>query len=362
MVRQKPDFTAVDGVSVATVGFSPFYGTSAAAPHAAAVAALVLEARADIATLSGSERTLALYEAFRATAIDIETPGYDLLTGHGILMADAALARCASLSDGAACSDGNECTSDDRCLDGACVAGEAVTCVALDACHSAGECLPATGECTSPALPVGTPCDDADACTTDDTCVSGRCSGQTVDCVAPDACSLARCDALSGDCVVETDPAADPAACSGGEGGAAGAAGASAGGAGGAGGAAASTDSDAGANGGGRPTPTDPGTTNAGDGGTPRDAGRGVVMKPDAGDRETIGEGPSASDPVDSAPSADPADAGALSTDESSAGCGCRVQDAEASRPIWLAGAGVLLFWRRRRPGRSGPNRPSGWL
>ena len=40
VVRQKPDITAADGVSCAAPGFNPFYGTSAAAPHAAAIAAL----------------------------------------------------------------------------------------------------------------------------------------------------------------------------------------------------------------------------------------------------------------------------------------------------------------------------------
>ncbi|HET7293421.1 MAG TPA: S8 family serine peptidase, partial [Vicinamibacteria bacterium] len=44
VVRQKPDLAAADGVSTATPGFNPFYGTSAAAPHAAAIAALVRQA------------------------------------------------------------------------------------------------------------------------------------------------------------------------------------------------------------------------------------------------------------------------------------------------------------------------------
>ncbi len=41
VVRQKPDITAADGVSTASPGFDTFYGTSAAAPHAAAIAALL---------------------------------------------------------------------------------------------------------------------------------------------------------------------------------------------------------------------------------------------------------------------------------------------------------------------------------
>jgi len=40
-VRQKPDIAAGDGVSTSVPGFAPFFGTSAAAPHAAAIAALL---------------------------------------------------------------------------------------------------------------------------------------------------------------------------------------------------------------------------------------------------------------------------------------------------------------------------------
>ena len=46
IVRQTPVITAADGVSITGFGFQdgPFYGTSAAAPHAAAIAALVMHA------------------------------------------------------------------------------------------------------------------------------------------------------------------------------------------------------------------------------------------------------------------------------------------------------------------------------
>jgi len=36
-VRQKPDIAAGDGVSTSVPGFAPFFGTSACAPHAAAL-------------------------------------------------------------------------------------------------------------------------------------------------------------------------------------------------------------------------------------------------------------------------------------------------------------------------------------
>jgi Subtilase family len=85
-VLNKPDFTAADGVSVTGVGGfgSPFYGTSASAPSAASVAALVLSAEP---TLDAAQMKTAL----TSTAIDILAPGFDRDSGHGIVMALAAV-------------------------------------------------------------------------------------------------------------------------------------------------------------------------------------------------------------------------------------------------------------------------------
>ncbi len=84
VVRQKPDITAADGVSAAAPGFDPFYGTSAAAPHAAAIAALLKSA---VPGLTQAQVRTALV----STAIDIEAAGVDRDTGAGIIMAHAAL-------------------------------------------------------------------------------------------------------------------------------------------------------------------------------------------------------------------------------------------------------------------------------
>jgi subtilisin family serine protease len=94
-LRQKPDITAADGVSTATPGFSPFFGTSAAAPHAAAIGALLLSLNP---TLTPSQvRTI-----YSTTALDIEAAGPDQDSGVGIIMADAALAAAGGeiFSDG----------------------------------------------------------------------------------------------------------------------------------------------------------------------------------------------------------------------------------------------------------------------
>ena len=85
-VLQKPDLTAADGVSVSGAGgFSnPFFGTSAAAPHAAAIAALIRSANP--ALTPAQIRTV-----LTSTAIDIEGVGPDRNTGAGIVMPYAAL-------------------------------------------------------------------------------------------------------------------------------------------------------------------------------------------------------------------------------------------------------------------------------
>jgi len=84
VVRQKPDITAADGVATAAPGFDPFYGTSAAAPHAAAIAALLKSA---VPSLTPAQVRTALI----SSAIDIEAAGVDRDTGAGIIMARAAL-------------------------------------------------------------------------------------------------------------------------------------------------------------------------------------------------------------------------------------------------------------------------------
>jgi subtilisin-like proprotein convertase family protein len=83
-VRQKPDVTAADGVVTSVDGFSPFFGTSAAAPHAAALAGLVLSGNPG---LDQSE----VREALTSTAVDIGAPGVDPRSGHGVLLADRVL-------------------------------------------------------------------------------------------------------------------------------------------------------------------------------------------------------------------------------------------------------------------------------
>ncbi|WP_329056442.1 S8 family serine peptidase [Amycolatopsis sp. NBC_01488] len=83
--RSKPDITAADGVATSVPGFQPFFGTSAAAPHAAAIAALLLSGKP---TATAAQ----IRSALVSSAIDLGAPGFDTVTGNGVIMAGPALA------------------------------------------------------------------------------------------------------------------------------------------------------------------------------------------------------------------------------------------------------------------------------
>jgi len=92
--RQVPNITGVDGVQTKTgqLGhfYNPFYGTSASAPHVAAIAALVWEA--DPSLTPGE-----VYSVITSTAADFGPAGYDYTWGFGLADAYAAVASLAEL-------------------------------------------------------------------------------------------------------------------------------------------------------------------------------------------------------------------------------------------------------------------------
>jgi hypothetical protein len=91
--RNKPQVTGIDGtnttffggIDVEGDGFPNFFGTSAAAPHVAAVAALMKQVAP-----SATPRQIRI--ALEQTAADMGPVGYDFFTGYGLVQADAAIA------------------------------------------------------------------------------------------------------------------------------------------------------------------------------------------------------------------------------------------------------------------------------
>ena len=89
VVLNKPDLTAADGGFVSGAGDfpTPFFGTSAAAPHAAAIAAVF---KSSNPTLTQQQ----IKDVMFALAIDIEAAGVDRDSGVGIIMASPAQPGC----------------------------------------------------------------------------------------------------------------------------------------------------------------------------------------------------------------------------------------------------------------------------
>jgi hypothetical protein len=98
--RQKPEIVAPDGGDNTFFGGDyegngtpNFFGTSAATPHAAGLAALLKQ-------LDPSLSPDALYNTLQTTAIDMGIAGVDADSGHGLLQADLALTSLDGDADG----------------------------------------------------------------------------------------------------------------------------------------------------------------------------------------------------------------------------------------------------------------------
>jgi hypothetical protein len=108
VTRQKPDFVGPDGVNNTFLGYTlasagvtlstntpqcennanypSFFGTSAATPHAAGIAALMLQANAAVTPTE-------IYAALRTSALPMATSSPNYESGYGFIQADTALAQ-----------------------------------------------------------------------------------------------------------------------------------------------------------------------------------------------------------------------------------------------------------------------------
>ncbi len=92
VVAARANYSSTDG---ATFGYATgFNGTSAAAPNAAGVASLVWSANRNLTAVQ-------VQTILSQTAVDLGARGYDNLTGHGMINADAAVRRALAIGRGA---------------------------------------------------------------------------------------------------------------------------------------------------------------------------------------------------------------------------------------------------------------------
>jgi hypothetical protein len=136
-IIQKPDICGMDGVSVTGAGgfSSPFYGTSAAAPHIAAIAA----------QLWGKDPSLdrdTVISHLLNNTVDLGTTGFDTVFGHGRADAYDAFVDIGS------------CTRDSDCDDNV-------------FCNGAETCNVDTGQCENSSNPCG---DDGLYCNGTESC------------------------------------------------------------------------------------------------------------------------------------------------------------------------------------------------
>lgn len=96
------------------------------------------------------------------------------------------------------CDDRNACTVDSCDLESGVCVHTPVTCTALDQCHEAGVCDPASG-CPNPEKQNGASC--GIACIIGATCQAGVCTGGTQrNCDDFNACTTDTCDPVDGNC------------------------------------------------------------------------------------------------------------------------------------------------------------------
>jgi subtilisin family serine protease len=121
--RAKPDLVAFDGVAISNAGgfpacppFCAFFGTSAAAPHSAGIAALLLDQNPSLTPA-------AVQAALTRSAVDIGPQGFDAASGFGRIDALASAETSTSPTTTSTSSTTTStlaappCASDDECAD-----------------------------------------------------------------------------------------------------------------------------------------------------------------------------------------------------------------------------------------------------
>ncbi|WIA24026.1 hypothetical protein OEZ85_013645 [Tetradesmus obliquus] len=135
---------------------------------------------------------------------------YELLPG-------ATNCTLITLPNNTDCDDGRACTTDDKCVSGVCT-GTQKTCPVRRQGRSAqctlSVCAEPNAVCTEVEAPDGTSCNDGQPCTVKDQCVNGECKGSPLVCPKKrqaSTCKEIRCNPLTGQCAEL--PLADDTPC-----------------------------------------------------------------------------------------------------------------------------------------------------
>ena len=116
-----------------------------------------------------------------------------------------------SVYDGADCDDGNACTQSDTCTGETCE-GTVYECNDNNPCTT--DVCNGSGGCDFLATAEGAACDDAEACTKNDVCTGGTCTGQAYPCDDQKGCTQDICDGFGG---CEFEPILEGQACNDGD-------------------------------------------------------------------------------------------------------------------------------------------------
>ncbi|MGB0591477.1 MAG: hypothetical protein ACPGU1_17525 [Myxococcota bacterium] len=108
---------------------------------------------------------------------------------------------CDGLEEDTLCDDGDPCTLDDACREGVCT-GAALDCSDKDPCTEDEACV--EGTCTSTMWPDGKVCDGANGCAFEGTCQQGTCEPEAPLCPSDDPCKIGEC--VDEVCLFESAP------------------------------------------------------------------------------------------------------------------------------------------------------------
>lgn len=173
-----------------------FCGTSQASPTVAGIAALAIQ-KYPALTPDAIEKALKMTAS---TLYDPRTRRNYRSVDALALLDELAKRDCVGKPNGTLCSDANACTTGEACQAGACTGGVATVTCQGNLCGAAGTCDPVLG-CVVQPLADGLPCNDSNACTSNDKCLTGACVGTPRVCFPATGCLIAAtCNATTGNC------------------------------------------------------------------------------------------------------------------------------------------------------------------